>query len=126
MNKRRLRQIARHHGADRPHRPCPVDSSSDPCDAALLAAEVTRLRVWADFASDLLDAHIWGFGPGDWQASDALAHALLGSDEAPRWRRDRDRLIVAWTEHELEVVRRYAPERRSRFRATRQGSIAAA
>lgn len=43
-----------------------------------------------DFASDLLDAHIWGFSAGDWQAAEALAKALYGSDWPPDWKRDRD------------------------------------
>ena len=90
MNEKRLRFITRHHAAGRPHRHCPPDARSEPCDAGLLATEVTRQRAWADFASDLLDAHIWGFSAGDWQAAEALAHALLGSDWPPDWRRDPD------------------------------------
>ncbi len=43
-----------------------------------------------DFASDLLDAHIWGFSAGDWQAAEGLAHALEGSDWPPNWKRDPD------------------------------------
>ena len=96
MNAQRLRSLARRHSAGHPPRPCRHDQAG-PCDASLLAAEVARQRAWADFASDLLDAHIWGFRSGDWQAADALAHSLEGSDRPPDWRRDPDdasRVIV--------------------------------
>jgi len=46
---------------------------------------------------DLLDAHIWGFSAGDWQAAEAMAPALEGADWPPDWMRDRDnaaRIIV--------------------------------
>lgn len=58
---------------------------------------MARIRAWTDFASDLLDAHIWGFSPGDWQAAEGLAMALYGSDWPPNWERDPDnaaRIIV--------------------------------
>ncbi len=87
MNTKRLRFLARRHRAGVRHHLCQTDGL-EPCDAALLAAEVARQRAWADFAYDLLDAHIWGFGPGDWQASEALAHALEGEDFPPAWGRD--------------------------------------
>ena len=51
---------------------------------------MARIRAWTDFASDLLDAHIWGFSAGDWQAAVGLAHALEGSDWPPDWKRDLD------------------------------------
>ena len=89
MNPKRLRFLARRHRAGLPDHSCRT-GGPEPCDAALLAAEVARQRAWADFASDLLDAHIWGFGPGDWQASEALAHALIGVDDPPAWRRNPD------------------------------------
>ena len=89
MNEKRLRLLARHHRAGQPATTCSHQESA-PCEAAQLAAEVARLRAWADFAEDLLDAHIWGFGAGDWQAADALAHATQGSDWPPAWRRDLD------------------------------------
>jgi hypothetical protein len=44
---------------------------------------VARIRAWTDFASDLLDAHLYGFSAGDWQAAEGLAHALEGSDWPP-------------------------------------------
>jgi hypothetical protein len=59
--------------------------------------ELARVRAWIEFASDLLDAHFWGFGAGDWQAAEALAHTLAGSDWPPEWMRDPDdaaRVIV--------------------------------
>ena len=90
MNERRLQAIARRHSAGRPSRPCTHDTGIAPCDAAVLATELARQRAWADFAYDLLDAHIWGFGPGDWQAGEALAHALVGTDSPPHWARDPD------------------------------------
>ncbi len=79
VNAKRLRLLTRCHSTGRPGLTCSREGGAT-CDAASLAAEVARQRAWADFASDLLDAHIWGFGPGDWQASEALAHALVGSD----------------------------------------------
>jgi hypothetical protein len=90
MDRKRLRLLARRHAADRPSRSCSHNGQAAACDAALLADEVSRHRAWADFASDLLDAHIAGFGSGDWQAAEALAHALEGSDWPPAWKRDRD------------------------------------
>lgn len=96
MNAKRLRLLTRRHSTGRPGLTCSHDEGVA-CDAASLAAEVARQRAWADFASDLLDAHFWGFGPGDWQASEALAHALVGSDWPPAWKRDVDdpvRVIV--------------------------------
>jgi hypothetical protein len=87
MNVKRLRFLARRHRAGLSSHSCRADGL-EPCDAALLAAEVARQRAWADFAYDLLDAHIWGFGAGDWQAGNALAHALEGDDYPPAWRRD--------------------------------------
>jgi len=89
MNTKRLRFLARRHRAGLPHHSCPT-GGLEPCDAALLAAEVARQRAWADFAYDLLDAHVWGFRAGDWQAGEALAHALEGDDDPPAWRRDPD------------------------------------
>lgn len=80
-----------------PSRPYTHDAVTSPCDATLLAAETARQRAWIDFASDLLDAHLWGFAAGDWQAGEALAHALEGSDWPPNWNRDPDdagRIIV--------------------------------
>jgi hypothetical protein len=97
VNAKRLRFLARRHAAGHPPRSCAHDDPTTPCDAALLAAEVARIRAWADFASDLLDAHIWGFGPGDWQAAEALAIALYSSDWPPAWKRDPEdhaRIIV--------------------------------
>ncbi len=97
MNAKRLRFLARRHGAGRPPRPCSHDNPAKPCDAAVLATEVARSRAWIDFACDLLDAHIWGFSAGDWQAAEGLAHALEGSDWPPNWERDPDnaaRIIV--------------------------------
>jgi hypothetical protein len=90
MNEKRLRSLARRHRAGQPSITCAHPEEPALCDAVELAVEVARLRAWADFAEDLLDAHIWGFGPGDWQAADALAHALSGSDWPPTWRRDLD------------------------------------
>jgi hypothetical protein len=90
VNAKRLRFLARRHAAGHPPRPCSHDDTATPCDAALLATEVTRIRAWMDFASDLLDAHIWGFSAGDWQAAEGLAHALEGSDWPPDWNRDLD------------------------------------
>jgi len=43
-----------------------------------------------DFAYDLLDAHMYGFSAGDWQAAEGLAHALVGSDWPPDWKRDSE------------------------------------
>lgn len=63
---------------------------------------MARIRVWIEFASDLLDAHIWGFSAGDWQAAEGLAHALEDSVWPPHWKRDLDdpaRIVVdpsAW------------------------------
>ena len=97
MNEGRLRRLASRHQVGAPSRRCSHDSGLARCDAASLSAEVARQRAWIDFASDLLDAHIWGFSPGDWQASEALAHALFGSDWPPSWARDADdpaRIIV--------------------------------
>ena len=90
MNEDRLRRLASRHQVGAPSRRCSHDSGLARCDAASLSAEVGRQRAWIDFASDLLDAHIWGFSPGDWQASEALAHALFGSDWPPSWARDED------------------------------------
>ena len=90
VNAKRLRFLARRHAAGHPPRPCSQDDTATPCDAALLATEVARIRAWMDFASDLLDAHIWGFSAGDWQAAEGLAHALEGSDWPPDWKRDLD------------------------------------
>jgi len=90
MNQKRLQALARRHAAGRPSHRCTHDPGSARCDAAVLATELARQRAWADFASDLLDAHIWGFSAGDWQASEALAHALLGADRPPHWARDPD------------------------------------
>jgi hypothetical protein len=97
VNALRLRLLARRHAAGHPPRTCSHDDPATPCDAALLVTEVTRIRAWADFASDLLDAHLYGFSAGDWQASEGLAHALYGSDWPPAWKRDRGnpaRIIV--------------------------------
>ena len=97
VNAKRLRFLARRHPAGHPPRPCSQYDAATPCDAAVLATEVARIRAWMDFASDLLDAHIWGFGPGDWQAAEGLAIALYGSDWPPDWKRDPDnaaRIIV--------------------------------
>jgi hypothetical protein len=88
VDTKRLRFLARRHAAGHPLGPCSHHDSSTPCDAALLAIEVARIRAWMDFASDLLDAHIWGFSAGDWQAAEGLAHALEGSDWPPAWKRD--------------------------------------
>jgi hypothetical protein len=88
MNRKRLRDLARRHAAGHPSRTCSHEAESTPCDAHLLAAEIERMAAWADFASDLLDAHIFGFGPGDWQAADALAHLIAGDDWPPEWHRD--------------------------------------
>lgn len=90
MNEKRLQALARRHAAGRPSRRCTHDPEIAPCDAAVLATELARQRAWTDFASDLLDAHIWGFSAGDWQASEALAHALEGADWPPHWARDAD------------------------------------
>lgn len=89
MNEKRLRALARRHRAGGPSLSCD-HTAALPCDAGELAQELARIRAWADFASDLLDAHIWGFHPGDWQAGDALAHALFGGDWPPSWSRDPD------------------------------------
>lgn len=86
MDDERISALASRHQAGGPSLTC--DHGGSPCDAAELAAELARVRTWADFASDLLDAHIWGFRSGDWQAGDALAHALCGSDWPPEWSRD--------------------------------------
>jgi hypothetical protein len=67
VNAKRLRFLACRHAAGHPPRPCSHDDTAAPCDAALLATEVARIRAWMDFASDLLDAHIWGFSAGDWK-----------------------------------------------------------
>lgn len=67
-----------------------MNEQRDAANTVSLTTELARVRAWADFASDLLDAHIWGFGPGDWQAGDALAHALEGNDWPPSWSRDPD------------------------------------
>ena len=88
MNADDLRRIAARHTTGAHPSGCPDTDPEVACDAAALAREVERQRAWADFASDLLDAHIWGFGPGDWQAADALAHALVGTDWPPPWKRD--------------------------------------
>jgi hypothetical protein len=96
MNAKRLRFLARRHRVGLPSHKCQT-LGSRPCDAGLLAAEVARLRAWAEFASDLLDAYIWGFHAGDWQAGNALAHALEGHDDPPVWQRDPDdaaRIVV--------------------------------
>ena len=90
MNAKRLRFLARRHAAGHPPRPCSHDDPETPCDAAMLATEVARIRAWTDFASDLLDAHIWGFSPGDWQAAEGLAIALYSSDWPPEWKRDSE------------------------------------
>ena len=88
MNAKRLRFLARRHAAGHPPRPCSHDDPALSCDAALLATEVARIRAWTDFAYDLLDAHMYGFSAGDWQAAEGLAHALVGSDWPPDWKRD--------------------------------------
>ncbi len=90
MNEDRLRRLASRHQVGAPSRCWSHDSGLPDCDAASLSADVARHRAWIDFAYDLLDAHIWGFGPGDWQASEALAHALVGSDWPPAWARDEE------------------------------------
>ncbi len=97
MHAKRLRFLARRHAAGHPPRSCSHEDTTTPCDAAFLATEVARIRAWADFASDLLDAHIWGFSAGDWQAADGLAHVLYGVDWPPEWKRDPEnaaRIIV--------------------------------
>ena len=97
MKAKRLLALARRHAQSGLSASCSHGPGSPPCDAALLAAEVARVRAWADFASDLLDAHLWGFGSGDWQAADALAHIEYGEDWPPDWRRDPDdaaRIVV--------------------------------
>ena len=97
MNADDLHRLARRHATNPHPSACSDIDPVSPCDAVALAREVERQRAWADFASDLLDAHIWGFGPGDWQAADALAHALVGTDWPPPWKRDPDdakRIIV--------------------------------
>lgn len=105
MHQKRLRFLARRHAAGHPPRPCSHEDASTACDAALLATEVARIRAWADFASDLLDAHIWGFSAGDWQAAEGLAHVLYGVDWPPEWKRDPEdaaRIIVdpsVWPTH---------------------------
>ena len=88
MNDDDIRAIASHHQVDSP--PLQCDHKTGLCDAARLAVELARVRAWADFASDLLDAHIWGFRSGDWQAGDALAHAFACDDWPPEWSRDPD------------------------------------
>ena len=90
MDRKHLQALARRHGEGQPPRTCTHDPSTNSCDAAVLAVELRRLRAWADFASDLLDAHIWGFSEGDWQASEALAHALECADWPPPWAREAD------------------------------------
>jgi hypothetical protein len=93
----RLRLLARRHAAGHPPRPCSHDNAATSCDAALLVTEVARIRAWADFASDLLDAHLYGFSAGDWQAAEGLAIALYSSDWPPTWKRDLNnpaRIIV--------------------------------
>lgn len=89
MNPLRLRLLTRRHGASQPPRSCSHDDPGAPCDAELLLAEVARICAWTEFASGLLDAHIWGFGSGDWQAAEALAIARYSSDWPPDWKRDR-------------------------------------
>ena len=86
MNEQRIDALARRHQPGSP--PVSCDRHDAPCDAAELASELARVRAWADFASDLLDAHIWGFPSGDWQAGEALASALWGEDWPPAWSRD--------------------------------------
>ena len=86
MNEQRIDALARRHEPGSP--PVSCDHAGGPCDAADLAAELARVRAWADFAYDLLDAHISGFTSGDWQASEALADALVGEDWPPAWSRD--------------------------------------
>lgn len=90
VNAKRLRFLARRHAAGHPPRRCSHVDPATPCDATLLATEIARLHAWTDFASDLLDAHIWGFGPGDWQAAEGLAIALYGSDWPPEWKHDSE------------------------------------
>lgn len=90
MDQKHLKALARRHAAGRPSCPCTHLPGIAPCDAAVLATELARQRAWADFASDLLDAHIAGFSAGDWHASEALAHALVGADWPPHWARDAD------------------------------------
>ena len=105
MNEDRLRRLASRHQVGAPSRCCSHDSRLPDCDAASLSAEMARHRAWIDFAYDLLDAHIWGFGPGDWQASEALAHALVGSDWPPAWARDEEdpaHIIVDKTQWPME------------------------
>ena len=97
VNAKRLRFLARRHAAGLPPRSCSHNEPATPCDAALLATEVARIRAWTDFAYDLLDAHMYGFSAGDWQAAEGLAHALVGSDWPPDWKRDPEdhaRIIV--------------------------------
>lgn len=97
VNALRLRLLARRHAAGHPPRPCSHDDPATPCDAALLVTEITRLRAWADFASGLLDAHMYGFAAGDWQAAEGLAIARYSSDWPPDWKRNRGspaRIIV--------------------------------
>ena len=65
MKAKRLLALARRHAQSGLSASCSHGPGSPPCDAALLAAEVARVRAWADFASDLLDAHLWGFGSGN-------------------------------------------------------------
>lgn len=86
MNDQRLQDLTRRHEAGSPSYSC--DHATGPCDLAKLTTELTRVRAWADFAYDLLDAHIWGFTSGDWQASEAIAHALEGDDWPPAWSLD--------------------------------------
>ncbi len=86
MNEQRTDALARRHQPGSPSLSC--DHGDAPCDAAEIAAELARVRAWADFADDLLNAHIAGFGSGDWQAGEALAHALFGDDLPPAWSRD--------------------------------------
>ncbi len=62
VNAKRLRFLARRHAAGQPPRSCTHDHAATPCDAALVAAEVARIRAWAEFASDLLDAMERGLG----------------------------------------------------------------
>lgn len=90
MNEDRLRRLVIRHQVGAPSRRCSHHPGLAVCDAATLSAELARERAWIDFSSDLLDAHIWGFSPGDWQASEALAHATFGSDWPPAWARDED------------------------------------
>ena len=64
----------------------------DAVEVVVMRAEHGDRRIvsWTDFASDLLDAHICGFSPGDWQAAEGLATALYGSDWPPEWKRDSE------------------------------------